>query len=149
MTHYELLGVNNDAKTDEIKAAFRRLAMIHHPDRLSNPRAEALKDSKAKFAAAQEAYSVLSTDFSRARYDSSLCGRYSQPLANYQEVRRHYQPTGPWLRGGGLGTRVVDHFLAYSGPVLWFTFLGLVFVKAMASCDNFQERTELKKQAPP
>jgi hypothetical protein len=53
--YYEILGVNRDASDDEIKKAYRKLAMKHHPDR--NP------DNKAprrKFKEAKEAYEILS-----------------------------------------------------------------------------------------
>ena len=55
--YYEVLGVNRDASADEIKKAFRRVAMKHHPDR--NPDN---KQAEEKFKEAQEAYEILSDD---------------------------------------------------------------------------------------
>ena len=61
---YEILGVNRDASDDEIKKAYRKLAMKHHPDRNpDNPAAE------EKFKEAKEAYEVLSDSQKRATYD--------------------------------------------------------------------------------
>ncbi len=62
--YYEVLGVGKNASNDEMKKAYRKLAMQYHPDR--NP-----DDKKAeeKFKEAAEAYEVLSDEDKRARYD--------------------------------------------------------------------------------
>ena len=61
---YEVLGVNRDASDDEIKKAYRKLAMKHHPDRNpDNPKAE------EHFKEAKEAYEILSDSNKRAAYD--------------------------------------------------------------------------------
>jgi len=53
--YYEVLGVNRDASEEDIKKAYRKLAMKHHPDRNpDNPKSEGL------FKEAKEAYEVLS-----------------------------------------------------------------------------------------
>ncbi|QRV90164.1 DnaJ domain protein [Ceratobasidium sp. AG-Ba] len=65
-SYYELLGVEEDATSDEIKRAFRKLALIHHPDKNHDNVEEATK----KFAQLQQAYEVLSDDQERAWYDS-------------------------------------------------------------------------------
>ena len=61
---YEVLGVAKGASADELKKAYRRLAMKHHPDR--NPDDA---EAEAKFKEAKEAYEVLSDDQKRAAYD--------------------------------------------------------------------------------
>ena len=62
--YYEVLGVKKDASADEIKKAYRKMAMKDHPDR--NP---GDKDAEASFKEVGEAYEVLSDDDKRARYD--------------------------------------------------------------------------------
>ncbi|MBB5378931.1 molecular chaperone DnaJ [Deinococcus metalli] len=63
MDYYELLGVANSASADEIKSAYRKLALKYHPDR--NKEAGASE----KFTQINEAYAVLSDAEKRAHYD--------------------------------------------------------------------------------
>src|SRR3954470_12258633 len=61
---YEVLGVAKTADADELKRAYRKLAMSHHPDR--NP---GDKSAEQKFKEINEAYDVLKDDQKRAAYD--------------------------------------------------------------------------------
>src|SRR5438105_1498962 len=61
---YTVLGVNRDASDEDIKKAYRKLAMKHHPDR--NPDD---KTSEEKFKEAKAAYEILSDAKKRAAYD--------------------------------------------------------------------------------
>jgi len=61
--YYEVLGVPRTASKDEIKDAYRKLAMQYHPDRNKAPEAE------EKFKEISEAYAVLSDDEKRQQYD--------------------------------------------------------------------------------
>jgi molecular chaperone DnaJ len=63
---YEVLGVNRDASEDDIKKAYRKLAMKHHPDRNQG---EDAKASEEKFKEVKEAYEILSDASKRAAYD--------------------------------------------------------------------------------
>ena len=62
--YYEVLGVNKNATPDELKKAYRKLALQYHPDR--NP---GDKEAEEKFKEAAEAYDVLSNPDKKARYD--------------------------------------------------------------------------------
>lgn len=62
--YYEILGVSKSASDDEIKKAYRKLAVKYHPDR--NP---GDKEAEAKFKEINEAHEVLSDKQKRARYD--------------------------------------------------------------------------------
>ena len=62
--YYEVLGVQKDASADDIKKAYRQLALKYHPDR--NP---GDKNAEEKFKEAAEAYEVLSDPQKRSRYD--------------------------------------------------------------------------------
>ncbi|SME98827.1 molecular chaperone DnaJ [Pseudogulbenkiania subflava] len=62
--YYDTLGVNRDASDDDVKKAYRKLAMKYHPDR--NPDS---KDAEEKFKEVKEAYEILSDGQKRAAYD--------------------------------------------------------------------------------
>ena len=67
--YYEVLGVGKTATESEIKKAYRRLAMKHHPDRNTDDKEEEGKESEGKFKEAREAYEVLKNSEKRATYD--------------------------------------------------------------------------------
>src|ERR1700741_2748405 len=61
---YDVLGVSKSASADQLKSAYRKLAMKHHPDR--NP---GDKSAEQKFKEINEAYDILKDDQKRAAYD--------------------------------------------------------------------------------
>ena len=64
--YYDVLGVPRNASDDDIKKAYRKLAMKHHPDRNQGDKAKAAEE---KFKEAKEAYEMLSEPQKRAAYD--------------------------------------------------------------------------------
>jgi curved DNA-binding protein len=77
--YYQTLGVGRDAKPEEIKRAYRKLAMKYHPDRNAGN-----KQAEEKFKTINEAYQVLSDPEKRSRYD--------QLGTSYHQWQRSGQP---------------------------------------------------------
>ncbi|MEM0999489.1 MAG: J domain-containing protein [Bacteroidota bacterium] len=69
-TYYDILGVEPDCEPDRIKAAFRRLALDHHPDRAST------ELGQERFLEIREAYEILSDPARRAAYDVHLVAEH-------------------------------------------------------------------------
>ena len=67
--YYEVLGVDKKASADEIKSAYRKLALKWHPDRWVNGSDAEKKTAEDNFKEAAEAYSILSDPDKRAKYD--------------------------------------------------------------------------------
>ena len=90
-TYYQLLEVEQDASLKDIKKAYRRLALQHHPDRNRGNE----KEAELIFRDISEAYEVLSDENSRGEYDRSLrYGGGSQRTfrSNFQRSSRHRDP---------------------------------------------------------
>ncbi len=96
--YYEILGVSKTASNDEVKSAYRKLAMQHHPDR--NPDN---KESEEKFKEATEAYEVLSDANKRSRYDQfgHQGIRGGQDFHQYSNVNDIFSAFGDMFGGGG------------------------------------------------
>ncbi|MFE0088116.1 DnaJ domain-containing protein, partial [Streptomyces sp. NPDC059016] len=89
--YYDVLGVGRGAGSDEIQAAFRKLARRHHPDINKDPAAE------ERFREINEAYGVLSDPDTRRRYD-----RFGE---HFRDVPEDYDERAGGGRGGPGGGR--------------------------------------------
>lgn len=103
--YYEILGVSKSSTADEIKKAYRKVAMQFHPDR--NPGDKAAEE---KFKEAAEAYEVLSDTDKRAKYD-----RYG------------HQAFGPGTGGGGFHNTNMEDIFSHFGDIFGDDMFGNFF----------------------
>ena len=101
--YYEVLGVSKNATADELKKAYRKLALQYHPDR--NP---GDKEAEEKFKEAAEAYDVLSNPDKKARYDqfghAGVDCAYGQGGMDMNDIFSQFGSIFGDLFGGGFRT---------------------------------------------
>jgi len=68
--YYKILGIARNATEDDIKKAYKKKALLHHPDRHSNATPEEKKEHETKFKELGEAYAILSDKNKKMRYDN-------------------------------------------------------------------------------
>jgi len=103
--YYEILGVSRDATPEEIKAAYRKLAVECHPDRNPGDR-----ESEERFKEAAESYDVLRDAQKRRRYDmyghEGLRGAGARHFSTYEDIFAAFGE----VFGGGFGSIFGDFF---------------------------------------
>src|SRR6476659_1835800 len=95
-TYYEVLGVKATSRPEEVRSAYRKLVLKHHPDHSRDPRSADI------LAGVIEAYEVLSDPDRRASYDALLEARARDAVAKraklQQDVERGNQAWSSWAR---------------------------------------------------
>ena len=103
---YKILGVEKDASDNDIKRAYRKLAIVHHPDK--NPGDETAAE---RFKDVGEAYETLSDPQKRSRYDRG------EDLIDPSEMFAQQGGMGGFPMGGGMGGVQID-------PEMLFNMMG-------------------------
>jgi curved DNA-binding protein CbpA len=95
--YYKILGLGVDADQNEIKKAFRDLALKYHPDKNKNS-----EESRDKFMEIVEAYEVLSNEKSKERYDLLFNKKMSINKTYFYDSRFRWTPSADF-----------DHYYSY------------------------------------
>lgn len=86
--YYSLLNVRREASSEELKAAYRRLCMLYHPDKHRDP--ELKSQAERLFNLVHQAYEVLSDPQTRAIYD--IYGKKGLEMEGWEVVERRRAP---------------------------------------------------------
>ncbi|TFK50070.1 DnaJ-domain-containing protein [Heliocybe sulcata] len=115
LDYYAVLEVDEAASADDIRRSFRRLALIHHPDKNQDDVDGATK----RFAAIQQAYEVLSDEQERAWYDSHRASLAPEPDAEtvFEDIKKGAAP--PRARDRGLTVR---HLAPFFDASIWSSY---------------------------
>lgn len=68
--YYKILGIDKNATDNDIKKAYRKRALVHHPDRHANASDEEKREQERQFKEVGEAYTILSDSQKKSRYDN-------------------------------------------------------------------------------
>ena len=105
ITLYDTLGVERDASEQDIRAAFRRLSMSHHPDRFVGRDRESAEE---RFQGITEAFIVLSRPESREKYDKEISQGTDVKTMDAKEISRRLAAKGSQLMREGKMAEAIE-----------------------------------------
>lgn len=137
--YYEILGIDSSASAVQIRAAYKRKAMLYHPDH--NPGS---KEAEEMFKMVNEAYHTLSDPLKKSRYDSHINFTYS-PTVDYQrEINKmkYYQ----WQRMQEKHYRIDKEYIKIQAlAFLVFTVIAGFCFAIIHSAQYYTERQQLER----
>ena len=106
MTHYDTLGIERDATDQQIRAAFRELALRYHPDKFTG---EKRVDAEERFQSITEAFNVLSHPESRDRYDVEISQGTDTKKMDRKEISHRLAAKGSICMREGKVAEALEH----------------------------------------
>ena len=112
-SYYKVLGVDKKSSKQEIKKAFRKLAVQYHPDKNDSP------DAEEKFRKIAEAYEILSDEDKRRQYDmSGGSGQHNHKFGEHTRAHNfhfNFDDLFKQFEGDIFGDHMKDHFSGHFG----------------------------------
>ena len=105
INYYDILGVDKNATADELRKAYKKMAVKYHPDKHASKSDDERKEAEEKFKKMAEAYDVLNDEEKRKIYDAygeeGLKGGGPPPSDEARQQEQHFQPGGGGPFGSG------------------------------------------------
>jgi curved DNA-binding protein CbpA len=137
--YYEILGIDSSASAVQIRAAYKRKAMLYHPDH--NPGS---KEAEEMFKMVNEAYHTLSDPSKKSRYDSHINFTYSPTVDYRREINKmkYYQ----WQRMQEKHYRIDKEYIKIQAlAFLVFTVIAGFCFAIIHSAQYYTERQQLER----
>ncbi len=106
VTLYDTLGLERDATDEQIRSAFRKLALKHHPDRFAGAKRE---EAEERFQVITEAFNVLSHPQSREKYDKEISKGTDSAAMDPKEIARRLTAKGSQCMREGNWAEALEH----------------------------------------
>jgi len=106
---YDTLGIERDASDQDVRKAFRRLALKYHPDRFAG---DQRADAEERFQGITEAFNVLSHPESREKYDTEISKGTADKTMDAKEISRRLAAKGSQLMREGKMAEAVENLKA-------------------------------------
>jgi len=106
LTHYDTLGIERDATHQQVRVAFRNLALKYHPDKYKG---KARSDAEERFQSITEAFNVLSHPSSREKYDIEISKGTDVKKMDPKEISRRLAAKGSQCMREGSVAEALEH----------------------------------------
>lgn len=106
LTHYDTLGIERDATDQQVRAAFRRLALKFHPDKYTG---QERVDAEERFQSITEAFNILSHPSSRDKYDIEISKGTDDKKMDPKEISRRLAAKGSQCLREGSVAEALEH----------------------------------------
>lgn len=106
LTHYDTLGIERDATDQQVRSAFRRLALKYHPDKYTD---RARESAEERFQSITEAFNVLSHPSSREKYDIEISKGTDVKKMDPKEISRRLAAKGSQCMRDGSVAEALEH----------------------------------------